>query len=276
MSFAIAGTVLTVGATAYSANRAQAAARSQSQSADAASAEAARQYDQTRTDYMPQMQLGQGATNALARLQGFGLSGTEGSFDPAAYLRENPDVAASSWASQNPEQHFRQFGQAEGRGGNFTGGTAAVAPGAPDTSGFFASPDYNFRRQEGTRGLERTAASRGGAFSGNALRALAEFNSGLASQEYGNYFNRLTTQAGLGTSATNAVSNAGADASAQTQRNALIGGDARASGITNQANIIGQGVNGLAGIAGYYGKSKYGSLDYMPEYQTFGAASRRK
>src|SRR5262245_41030892 len=78
--------------------------------------------------------------------------------------------------------------------------TNAVAPSAsasptnaltsPDYSNFYKSPDYTFRRDEGIRGIERTAAARGGAASGNALKALAEFNSNLAAGEFGNYFNR--------------------------------------------------------------------------------------
>lgn len=191
MSFAIAGTVLTVGATAYAANRSNRAAQQQTQAADQANAESARQYDQTRADFEPWRVEGQ---NALARL------------------------------------------------GNASTG---------DTSGFTQSPDYNFVRSEGTRGIERTAAARGGAFSGNALRALAEFNSGLASQEYGNWWNRQAGLAGVGQAATGSVANAGTVNSQNQQQNALYAGSARASGIENQANIIGQGVNGLAGLWGY-------------------------
>lgn len=36
-------------------------------------------------------------------------------FSAAVYFRNNPDVAADSWASQNPERHWLAYGMAEGR-----------------------------------------------------------------------------------------------------------------------------------------------------------------
>ena len=59
-----------------------------------------------------------------------------------------------------------------------------------DTSGFFTSPGFEFVRDEGLRGIENRFSASGGALSGNALRRLTEFNSGLASQEFGNFFER--------------------------------------------------------------------------------------
>jgi hypothetical protein len=142
-------------------------------------------------------------------------------------------------------------------------------PGATgDFSNFIKSPDYQFRRDEGMRGTERSAASRGGAFSGNALRALAEFNSNLASTEYGNYFNRLSSLAGIGQSATNTTAAYGAQHAQNAGRNALAAGDARASGIIGQGNAIGQGVSDLAGAYGYYSANRnrvapgYGGTGY--------------
>lgn len=78
-----------------------------------------------------------------------------------------------------------------------------TTPSGPSMAGFFASPDYTFRRDEGMRGLERSAAARGGAFSGNAIRGLTDFNSNLAAGEYGSYFNRLASIAGIGQTAAN-------------------------------------------------------------------------
>ncbi len=106
-----------------------------------------------------------------------------------------------------------------------------------DFSGFFTSPGFEFRREEGLRGLENRFSASGGALSGNALRRLTEFNSGLASQEFGNFFNRQLSQAGLGQTATTAGAQIGANLSGNIS-NALIGaGNARASGVqgVNQA-----------------------------------------
>ena len=68
---------------------------------------------------------------------------------------------------------------------------------------FRTSPGYNFVRSEGQRDLGNSWAARGGAFSGNALRGLDQFNTGLASQEYNNWWNRGAGLAGVGQNATN-------------------------------------------------------------------------
>lgn len=59
---------------------------------------------------------------------------------------------------------------------------------------FQADPGYQFRQTEGNNALLRAAAASGGLNSGRASKDLAEFNSGLASQEYGNAFGRYNTE----------------------------------------------------------------------------------
>jgi hypothetical protein len=112
-----------------------------------------------------------------------------------------------------------------------------------DNSNFFASPDYEFRRTEGERGIENSAAARGGAFSGNALRALSDYNSNLASGEYGNWWNRQAGLAGIGQSAVNQVGAAGQASANNIGQLQMASGDARASGILGQSNAINGGIN---------------------------------
>ena len=130
----------------------------------------------------------------------------------------------------------------------------APATGAtgPNYDAFFQSPDYTFRRNEGTRGIERTAAARGGAFSGNALRALTEFNSNLAGNEFGNYFNRRAALAGIGQTATTEANNAGLITSGRVGNALQEQGDARASGVVGQYNAYGNALSDLAQFGGYY------------------------
>lgn len=170
-------------------------------------------------------------------------------------------------------------------GGQATNGQSSTAipptsplsrpPASPlDPNAFTASPDYNFRRSEGTRDIQGTFAARGGGQSGNALRALAEFNSNLAAGEYGNWFqrqqseydrwfNRNAALAGIGQTATNQAGagalQTGSDIASNAMRtganigNAMIGaGDARASGIIGSANAWGNTLQDLAGLYGYY------------------------
>lgn len=123
---------------------------------------------------------------------------------------------------------------------------------APDYSAFFQSPDYQFRKDQGMQGIGNSFSAIGGAKSGNALKALAEFNSNLAAGSFGDYFNRQAALAGIGQTASSQSSNAGV-ATGQIVGNALQNSaDARASGVAGQYNAIGQGLSGLEQGLGYY------------------------
>lgn len=103
----------------------------------------------------------------------------------------------------------------------------------------------------GTRGLERTAAARGGAFSGNALRALQGFNT----DTYNTWWNQQAGLAGVGQNATGSTAMAGQNKANNVSNNMIGAGDARASGIAGQANAWGGAISGLAnyGMYGGYG-----------------------
>lgn len=129
--------------------------------------------------------------------------------------------------------------------------------GAGDTSDFFTSPGFEFRREEGLRGLENRFSASGGTLSGNALRRLTEFNQGLASQEFGNFFSRQAQLAGLGQGATQAGVQAGTAISGNISNALQRGGDVRASGILGQNQAI-QGTLGnllFAGGSGALGQA---------------------
>lgn len=132
-----------------------------------------------------------------------------------------------------------------------------------DMSAFMASPDYNFRRSEGERDIGSSFAARGGAASGNALRALSEFNQNLASGEFGNWWNRTAARAGVGQTTASDLGRLGANASSnisgigQTAAtnigNSLIGGaNARASGILGRGQAISDSNRNAAQIASYF------------------------
>lgn len=288
----------TVVGSAYSANRAGAAARAGQRGADAATNETARQYDQTRADLSSGRSLYEGANSLLGQLYGIPIqSGQQFSnaqpqmvgdteLPPGTTTKEvgkgwyevsyngqrigtlRPGGANGQFINDTGADIPGLLRQSQQQSAGQMGGGTPAAPG--NMNGFFTSPDYNFRRNEGQRDIQSTFAARGGAQSGNALRALTEFNSNLASGEFGNYFNRLTTLAGLGSAATNQTAAYGANAASQAGRNALISGDARASGITNQANIIGGGLVQLGGIAGYYNQNRqqnWNNLDNAMPWQ---------
>lgn len=62
---------------------------------------------------------------------------------------------------------------------------------------FEQDPGYQFRREQGEQAINRSAAARGGRLGGAALKELARYNSGLASQEFANYAARQQAAAGL-------------------------------------------------------------------------------
>ncbi len=58
-----------------------------------------------------------------------------------------------------------------------------------------ADPGYQFRLQQGTQAMERSAAAKGNLLSGNTLAAAQEFGQGLASQQYDKKIQQLTNAA---------------------------------------------------------------------------------
>jgi hypothetical protein len=75
---------------------------------------------------------------------------------------------------------------------------------------FKADPGYQFRKQEGINALDASASARGRLQSGAQSRAVSRYGSDLASQEYGNAFNRSLAEYQNETSRTMAEYNSGA------------------------------------------------------------------
>lgn len=128
---------------------------------------------------------------------------------------------------------------ATGAGGS-AGGSTGSAGGGENWNALFNSPDYQFVRSEGERGIGNTFAARGGAASGNALRALEQFRQGLASQQIDKFLNRRFGLMGYGTQANNAISSAGNNYANNLMSNNQAIGDARASGILGISNALQQ------------------------------------
>lgn len=221
-----------IGSAITGASASRDAARAQQRASDASIAEQQRQFDLIRGDTAPARQIGTSAINELSRLFGYPTEQPQAAQQNFSQFAGLPFGLGSALQQRFPQQQQQQ-----------------TQPSGPDMSVFWASPDYNFRRSEGNRGIERTAAARGGAFSGNALRALTEFNSGLASQEFGDFFNRRAGLAGLGQTATGQSGLAGLRTADNVGNALMAGGDARASGILGQANTIN---NSLGSILNAY------------------------
>jgi hypothetical protein len=282
---AITGAALVAAGTAYAAKTQSDAAKKASKisgrSADAAVAEQQRQFDESLRLQAPQRAVGNSATNALARMLGlpqFNQSsdnfsrGLDANGQSLTSLVGDTDLpVAGRRIVARDKNNFDVFygdtnvGQIVRGGANgrfISNGAEIPQPMAPDQTAagptteagltdpnaeFLASPDYQFRRNEGNRDIQNQFAARGGAQSGNALRALSEFNSNLASGEFGNRFNRLASLAGFAQQA----NSQGAQNAVNTGRGVAAGlqdaGNARASGVLGSGAATGEGIAGLAG-----------------------------
>lgn len=128
---------------------------------------------------------------------------------------------------------------------------------------FRADPGYQFRLREGMRGVENSAAARGGLLSGNALKALANYSQQAASNEYmnaynrfnndqSNLYNRLAGLANTGQTTANSLGALGSSTAQSIGNNMMSAGQARASGYAGQANALNGLVNNGIGLyAGY-------------------------
>jgi hypothetical protein len=107
---------------------------------------------------------------------------------------------------------------------------------AGDMSAFNQSPDYKFALEQGTQTLDRSAAAHGGLFSGGQQADLMKFGQGLATQNYGNYYNRLASLAGLGQTTASNLGQLGANMASNIGNAYMNAGNARASSYQQQGN----------------------------------------
>ena len=197
-------------------------------------------------------------------------------FQKQAYNANQPRFDAANSAFDSASTNFQPW-LTTGTNANYTlsnllGSGGSSGNTQPDYSSFFNSPDYNFAQQQGQRGVINAANAQGVGLSGGTLKDLATFNSGLASQQYGNYFNRLMAMSGVGLNAAGNIKDiagmkgnlATGQANSNNTASSNIGntmqgiGQAQASGIVGGTNAVTGAVNsGVSNslLASYLGKS---------------------
>lgn len=176
-------------------------------------------------------------------------------YDPAGAVKNAYDESKKPNASAAPDISLDPN---EFNGGSYYGDSADPQYGSLlqpfDVEQFYKyeDPGYGFRLQQGNQAVRNAAAAGSGALSGSALKDLLAYSQDMASQEYGNAFNRYQTQqgnifsrlssiaqlgqnaaAGVGSQGTSLAGNAG-----QAYQNA---GSAAGAGIVGAGNAIGQG-----------------------------------
>jgi uncharacterized protein YukE len=124
---------------------------------------------------------------------------------------------------------------------------------------FYANvdPSYEFIKSQQLDALKNSGSVRGGttgtgpggAMSGNTLKALTDYATGSASQEYQNayarwnqqinqLYSRLSAMSGTGANAAGVTAGLGMDATAGANASLLGGANARAAGIVGQTNAL--------------------------------------
>lgn len=205
-----------------------------------------KQFEQTRKDQMPWLNAGKNALGDLTK-----------------YIDKSPDFN-DKWGGRIESAY---------QAGQLTGGL--------DPNNFQNDPSYQFRKQQGMDGLQSSAAAGGSLLSGAALKSLNEYNSDLASQEYGNAwardqaekknllsvlgnnrsqdydlfnsedsrrYNQLSAIAGTGQTTANNLGTFGANNAATQGDAAINGANAQANGLIGAAGARAQGMNNILGI----------------------------
>ena len=246
-SVATISAVAAIGGSMIQANAASKAASGAQNAARDANALQWNMFQQNRSDQAPWRTTGGAALGQLSNLMGFNSQAT---FNEKAYLDAHPDAYQRMFDTgvSAYEDAMKQYGGAN----------------SPDLQPFFsqgpefgsmsrdfsmadyqADPGYQFRLEQGAKALERAGAAKGMALSGAQMKGLTDYNSGMASQEYGNAYNRfmqnrttrfgeLSNLAGLGQSSVGQTGQLGANTATQMSGN-----------LTGAANM-----SGAAGLAG--------------------------
>lgn len=246
MTFGISATTAAIlgasaigaGASIYSANQ---ASKAQQQGAQQSAAQQQAMFDKQVELQAPFREGGLTAQNRLMTLLGLspggGGAGTPGvSVDP-----NSPDFG----------KYARDFGMAD----------------------FQADPGYAFRLEQGMKGLQQSAAARGGLLSGTTLKGITDYGQGAASQEYGNAYNRYQTNRanqlnplqslmGAGQTSANTLTGAAGQLGQGLGQASAAVGNARASGYMNTGNAL---TNALSG-----GVNSYLYTNMMPGMRSAG------
>ena len=148
-------------------------------------------------------------------------------------------------------QNYAQAQQGTGALGNALGlGGAAGNQAAMDA--FKNNPGYQFQKQQGDSAIlaAQAAGANGGLSSGNTLKALSDYNQGLAGTSWNNYVNQLQPYLGASNAAAGGI-----------QQGFSGLGQGLAGLSTGQAGALNQNLQGQAGLqGGMYGQLGQGLL----------------
>lgn len=269
MAIGPAAFVLAAASSAYASNR---AADATEDAADSAAAAQMEQYNQSRSDLAPYRETGTEALAALGELYGLNTPqlDRQRTFNAEDYQRayvdyniaqDHPDFSSKGLLFRDPWRHYnevgRKYADAAGRYGvnldEAAFGPEPVLEQAiaepevqPNLESFFRSPGYQFNLDETLSANEGRAAARGRLNSSATDRSNMRYASGLASNEFLNYTNRLNALAGIGQSTNQNLALLGANMAGNVGNQIMNAGHARASGYLGMGNTINNAVGSYA------------------------------
>lgn len=224
---AVTAGVVAAGAAAYSANRqskaAKDAAKAQGRAAADSNALQYQMYQQNRRDMADWMEGGRVGLKEYMSMLGLPAISAQGANAGALPAAAQPAAQNTAQPQQAAFDRFRN------------------------------TPGYQFRMQEGLRGVQASAAARGGLMSGAALKSLNRYAQGVADQSFGDHINRLASLAGIGQTANTAVGQWGQNYANQAGQNLIGAGNARAQSMYAQGQAASGLASNLAGIGGMLG-----------------------
>lgn len=257
MSFGLVATAI-VGSAAIGAGASLASADSQRSAANSAADQVGAAGKEAAGRLSPFVNTGMAANTRLATLLGIAPSN---GVDWNAYLKANPDVAASATYGSNPAQHYEDYGKKEGRQLTYLDPNTVTSN--PDygsllkqfaPSDLTTDPGYQFGLTQGEKALQRNASANGRYFASATSEALSKFNNDYATTKFDDAFNRDNTSKNQIYGFLSGTSSAGQNAATQVANNTLgtansqaglttSGAAASAAGDVGAANAVSSGVS---------------------------------
>lgn len=249
----------------FSSNASDNATNAQQNATNQANATQLQIYNQNRADQAPWRSAGESALNTLMATLGLPTRQSQQGQQQGVAQQGAQQNTQGPQAQAYPNDPWQFHRTAPVAAGTRTVGTQAPGIQAPMQypslgGGRYATaqftpgdlrnePGYQFLLSEGQRGIDNSAAARGG-IGGDSLRAAANFSQGLAGTTYNDAFNRFQTERGNtlnplfqiagfgpGANAQNAAS--GQNYANQYGANVSGAGNAQAVNAQNQGNIWG-------------------------------------
>lgn len=180
----------------------------------------------------------------------FGTDAAEDAAKQAAARNRAESTAAYGEAQRVQAPYYNGGTQAYGDLNNYLG---VNGQGAQQTAmdNYVQGPDVAFRAGEGVRALDNSYAARsGGTDSGGLRKAQIKFGTGLATEDYGNFLQRLLGSAGMGQNAANSLTGARYGSAGLTTGANTAEGNAIANANLAQGSILGGILNGGMKLAG--------------------------